>query len=42
MIIIDGPAELSGELRVQGAKNSALPLLAAALPAVVVRESAKA
>ena len=31
MIIIDGPAELSGELRVQGAKNSALPLLAAAL-----------
>ena len=31
MIIIDGPAELSGELQVQGAKNSALPLLAAAL-----------
>ena len=31
MIIIDGPAELSGELTVQGAKNSTLPLLAAAL-----------
>ncbi len=31
MIIIDGPAELSGELTIQGAKNSTLPLLAAAL-----------
>lgn len=31
MILIDGPAELSGELKVQGAKNSTLPLLAAAL-----------
>ncbi len=31
MIIIDGPAELGGELTVQGAKNSTLPLLAAAL-----------
>ena len=29
MIVIDGPAELGGELRIQGAKNSALPLLAA-------------
>ena len=29
MIVIDGPAELSGELKVQGAKNSTLPLLAA-------------
>ncbi len=31
MIIIDGPARLSGEIPVQGAKNSTLPLLAAAL-----------
>ncbi|MCH5352887.1 MAG: UDP-N-acetylglucosamine 1-carboxyvinyltransferase [Acutalibacter sp.] len=31
MILIDGPAELSGEIIVQGAKNSTLPLLAAAL-----------
>lgn len=31
MILIDGPAELSGEIDVQGAKNSTLPLLAAAL-----------
>ena len=31
MIIIDGPAELSGEITIQGAKNSTLPLLAAAL-----------
>ncbi|RKJ42206.1 UDP-N-acetylglucosamine 1-carboxyvinyltransferase [Acutalibacter sp. 1XD8-33] len=31
MIIVDGPAELCGELTVQGAKNSTLPLLAAAL-----------
>lgn len=31
MIIIDGPTELNGELSVQGAKNSTLPLLAAAL-----------
>lgn len=31
MIIIDGPAELSGEISVQGAKNSTLPLLAAAV-----------
>lgn len=30
MIVIDGPAGLSGELAVQGAKNSSLPLLAAA------------
>lgn len=30
MIIIDGPAELGGEIRIQGAKNSTLPLLAAA------------
>ena len=29
MIVIDGPAELRGELKVQGAKNSTLPLLAA-------------
>lgn len=29
MIIIDGPAELSGEVSIQGAKNSTLPLLAA-------------
>lgn len=31
MIIIDGPAELCGEISVQGAKNSTLPLLAAAV-----------
>ena len=31
MILIDGPADLSGEIIVQGAKNSTLPLLAAAL-----------
>lgn len=31
MIIIDGPAGISGELSVQGAKNSALPLLSAAV-----------
>ncbi len=31
MIMIDGPAELGGELAIQGAKNSTLPLLAAAL-----------
>ncbi len=31
MIIIDGPAELSGEISIQGAKNSTLPLLAAAV-----------
>lgn len=31
MIIIDGPARLNGELTVQGAKNSTLPLLAGAL-----------
>lgn len=31
MIIIDGPAELSGEICVQGAKNSTLPLLAASV-----------
>ena len=31
MMIIDGPARLSGELSVQGAKNSTLPLLAGAL-----------
>lgn len=31
MIIIDGPAELYGEIGIQGAKNSTLPLLAAAL-----------
>ena len=29
MIIIDGPAELGGEITIQGAKNSTLPLLAA-------------
>ena len=29
MIVIDGPAALDGELKVQGAKNSTLPLLAA-------------
>ncbi len=29
MIIIDGPAELCGEISIQGAKNSTLPLLAA-------------
>ena len=29
MIVIDGPAELSGEINIQGAKNSTLPLLAA-------------
>lgn len=29
MIIIDGPAELSGEISIQGAKNSTLPILAA-------------
>ncbi len=29
MIIIDGPAELGGEIDIQGAKNSTLPLLAA-------------
>ena len=29
MIIIDGPAELCGEISIQGAKNSALPILAA-------------
>lgn len=29
MIVIDGPAELSGEIKIQGAKNSTLPLLAA-------------
>ena len=29
MIVIDGPAELCGELKVQGAKKSTLPLLAA-------------
>ena len=32
MIVIDGPAELCGELKVQGAKNSTLPLLAATVP----------
>ncbi len=31
MFIIDGPAELRGEISVQGAKNSTLPLLSAAL-----------
>ena len=31
MLIIDGPAELSGEIVIQGAKNSTLPLLAAAV-----------
>lgn len=31
MIIVDGPAELNGEIRIQGAKNSTLPLLAAAV-----------
>ncbi len=31
MIIIDGPARLDGEISVQGAKNSTLPLLAAAV-----------
>lgn len=31
MIIIDGSAELKGEITVQGAKNSTLPLLAAAV-----------
>ena len=31
MIVIDGPAELGGEIRVQGAKNSILPLLAASV-----------
>ncbi len=31
MIWIDGPAELGGEISVQGAKNSTLPLLAAAV-----------
>lgn len=31
MIIIDGPAELCGEITIQGAKNSTLPLLAAAV-----------
>lgn len=31
MMIIDGPARLTGELSVQGAKNSTLPLLAGAL-----------
>lgn len=31
MIEINGPANLSGEIRVQGAKNSTLPLLAAAV-----------
>lgn len=31
MIIIDGPVELHGEIRIQGAKNSTLPLLAAAV-----------
>lgn len=31
MIIIDGPANLGGEIEVQGAKNSTLPLLAAAV-----------
>ena len=31
MIIIDGPAELGGEISIQGAKNSTLPLLAAAV-----------
>lgn len=29
--IVDGPCGLSGEVRIQGAKNSALPILAAAL-----------
>lgn len=31
MIIIDGPANLSGEVEIQGAKNSTLPMLAAAV-----------
>ncbi len=31
MILIDGPAELSGEITIQGAKNSTLPLLAASV-----------
>lgn len=31
MIVIDGPAQLNGEITVQGAKNSTLPLLSAAL-----------
>lgn len=31
MIILEGPAHLSGEIDIQGAKNSALPLLAAAV-----------
>ena len=31
MIIVDGPAELGGEITIQGAKNSTLPLLAAAV-----------
>ena len=31
MIVIDGPAELGGEISIQGAKNSTLPLLAAAV-----------
>lgn len=31
MIVIDGPAELCGEVNIQGAKNSTLPLLAAAV-----------
>jgi len=31
MIIIDGPVELHGDIRIQGAKNSTLPLLAAAV-----------
>lgn len=29
MILIEGPAELGGEIRIQGAKNSTLPILAA-------------
>lgn len=31
MITIDGPAELGGEITIQGAKNSTLPLLAASV-----------
>lgn len=31
MIVIDGPAELCGEVNIQGAKNSTLPLLAASV-----------
>ena len=31
MIVIDGPGELCGEVTIQGAKNSTLPLLSAAL-----------